>query len=86
MVILSWISFWIDYTCIPARATLPVASFLTLTSLEENIRKMVSTSNVNSDVLEIYLGVCNLFIYAVIIEYGMVGAVEHKMKMVRNVA
>ena len=73
-VFLSFISFWIAHESTPARVALPVTTFLTLTTMLDHVR--ASTSYFGSaDALEIFLIVSVVFVFGVMVEYGIVEAV-----------
>ena len=80
----SWISFWIDYRCTPARATLPVTTFLTLNSMAENLRARDAGSQSYSTALEIYINACSFYVFAALIEYAIVGITDHMWHKVRS--
>lgn len=81
VVATSWISFWIDYRCTSARATLPVTTFLTLTSMAETLRAKDAGSLSYSTVFEIYINVCTFYVFAALIEYAIVGSSDHFLKV-----
>ena len=85
VVATSWISFWIDYRCTAARATLPVTTFLTLTSIAETLRAKDAGSLSYSTVLEVYINVCTFYVFAALIEYAVIGAVDQILKKVCDV-
>ena len=74
VVATSWISFWIDYRCTAARATLPVTTFLTLTTMAETLRAKDAGSLSHSTMFEIYINVCTFYVFAVLIEYAIIEA------------
>lgn len=84
IVATSWISFWIDYRCVAARATLPVTAFLTLMSIAESLRAKDAGSLAYSTVLEIYINVCTFYVFAALLEFTAIGAVDHILRMVCN--
>ncbi len=75
VVFLSFMSFWIHYKATPARVALPVTTFLTLTTMLEHVRSSASIIG-TADALEIFLSGSNIFVFANIIEYALVGITE----------
>eukprot|EP00794_Sanderia_malayensis_P008130 gene8130-9000_t len=74
-VILSWLSFWIDYRSQPARVALGITTMLTMVTI-------LSKSDKASDVLfrsvDLYMFVCNMYVFCAVIEYAMVGIMEER--------
>ena len=68
-------SFWVNYRSTPARVALPVTTFLALTGITDQIRSKVHLIG-GTDILEVYLNVSMLFVYGVIVEYGIVGITD----------
>eukprot|EP00794_Sanderia_malayensis_P007279 gene7279-8090_t len=75
VVFLSFTSFWIHYKATPARVALPVTTFLTLTSMLEHVRLSARIMG-TAIALEIFLNISNVFVFANIIEYAIVGILE----------
>ncbi len=74
-VILSWLSFWIDYRSTPARVSLGITTVLTMVTL-----LIRTTSGGDSKIIfrsmDIYLFVCNMYVFSATIEYAIVGIIE----------
>ena len=81
VVFLSFISFWIAHESTPARVALPVTTFLTLTTMLDHVR-ISSNFFGTADALEVFLNVSVFFIFGVMIEYGIVGAVSTHLEKV----
>ena len=81
VVATSWTSFWIDYKCVSARATLPVTTLLTLTSMAETLRAKDAGSLSYSTALETYINVCNFYVIATLIEYAIIRAADKSLKV-----
>lgn len=71
-----------DYRCTAARATLPVTTFLTLTSFAETLRAKDAGSLAYSAMLEIYINVCTFYVFAALMEFAIIGAVDHFLRKV----
>ena len=81
VVSLSFMSFWIHYKATPARVALPVTTFLTLTKILEHVRISANIFG-NADALEIFLNVSNIFVFTVMLEYGVVGLTANRWSKV----
>ncbi|XP_072901675.1 gamma-aminobutyric acid receptor subunit rho-3-like isoform X2 [Hemitrygon akajei] len=83
MVMLSWVSFWIDRRAVPARVSLGITIILTMSTIITGVNaSMPRVSYVKA--VDIYLWVSFLFVFLSIIEYAAVNyitTVEERMKM-----
>ena len=95
IVIISWVSFWLNREATPARVALGVTTVLTMTTLmtTTNVRfqssigphkrflqsQMPKVSYVKS--IDIYLGTCFLMVFASLLEYAAVGYLNKKLRM-----
>ncbi|XP_078265285.1 gamma-aminobutyric acid receptor subunit rho-3-like isoform X1 [Rhinoraja longicauda] len=83
MVMLSWVSFWIDRRAVPARVSLGITIILTMTTIITGVNaSMPRVSYVKA--VDIYLWVSFLFVFLSIIEYVAVNyitTIEERMKM-----
>ena len=69
IVMLSWISFWINYEAISARIALGITTILTMT--------MISTAAAHDDLskisyikaIDVYLAMCYIFVFAALLEH-----------------
>ena len=80
-VFLSFISFWINHKATPARVALPVTTFLTLTTMLDHVRSSASLFG-TADALEIFLNVSVFFVFGVLIEFSIVGAIDMEWERV----
>uniref|UniRef100_A0A8C6SVA3 GABA(C) receptor n=1 Tax=Neogobius melanostomus TaxID=47308 RepID=A0A8C6SVA3_9GOBI len=71
MVVLSWVSFWIDRRAVPARVSLGMTTVLTMSTIITGVSSsMPQVSYVKA--VDIYLWVSFLFVFLSVIEYAAV--------------
>ncbi|XP_019636934.1 PREDICTED: glycine receptor subunit alpha-4-like [Branchiostoma belcheri] len=73
IVIMSWVSFWIDAGAVPARVCLGVTTVLTMTAQSSRAAGMAEVSYVRA--LDVWIVVCQLFVFSALIEYAVVNFV-----------
>ncbi|XP_039210884.1 glycine receptor subunit alpha-4-like isoform X1 [Crotalus tigris] len=79
IVILSWVSFWINMDAAPARVGLGITTVLTMTTQSAGSRaSLPKVSYVKA--IDIWMAVCLLFVFAALLEYAAVNFVscQHK--------
>lgn len=77
IVILSWVSFWIDRTAAPARVTLGITTVLTMvTFIWSTNASLPKISYVKG--IDVYLVCCFFMTFAVVIEYGAVSFIHRR--------
>ncbi|XP_065116610.1 gamma-aminobutyric acid receptor subunit rho-3a isoform X2 [Paramisgurnus dabryanus] len=83
MVMLSWVSFWIDRRAVPARVSLGITTVLTMSTIITGVSaSMPQVSYVKA--VDIYLWASFLFVFLSVIEYAAVNyftTVEEMKKM-----
>ncbi|NXL13352.1 GLRA4 protein, partial [Setophaga kirtlandii] len=79
IVILSWISFWINMDAAPARVGLGITTVLTMTTQSAGSRaSLPKVSYVKA--IDIWMAVCLLFVFAALLEYAAVNFVSRQHK------
>ncbi|MGH0130276.1 UNVERIFIED_CONTAM: hypothetical protein FKN15_057036 [Acipenser sinensis] len=79
IVILSWVSFWINMDAAPARVGLGITTVLTMTTQSSGARtSLPKVSYVKA--IDIWMAVCLLFVFSALLEYAAVNflARQHK--------
>lgn len=72
VVIISWVSFWLNRSASPARVSIGVTTVLTMTMLmTSTTTTLPKVSYVKS--IDVYLGTCFMLALAALIEYAFVG-------------
>ncbi|XP_077631050.1 gamma-aminobutyric acid receptor subunit rho-3 isoform X1 [Crocuta crocuta] len=71
MVMLSWVSFWIDRRAVPARVSLGITTVLTMSTIISGVSaSMPQVSYIKA--VDVYLWVSSLFVFLSVIEYAAV--------------
>ncbi|KAE9413303.1 hypothetical protein Angca_007908 [Angiostrongylus cantonensis] len=71
LVIVSWVSFWLDRTAVPARVTLGVTTLLTMTTQASGINaKLPPVSYTKA--IDVWIGACLMFIFGALLEFAWV--------------
>ncbi|PIC41149.1 hypothetical protein B9Z55_008670 [Caenorhabditis nigoni] len=71
IVMLSWVSFWINHEATSARVALGITTVLTMTTISTGVRQSLPRiSYVKS--IDIYLVMCFVFVFAALLEYAAV--------------
>ncbi|NXU08284.1 GBRG2 protein, partial [Pardalotus punctatus] len=69
IVVLSWVSFWINKDAVPARTSLEITTVLTMTTLSTIARKSLpKVSYVTA--MDLFVSVCFIFVFSALVEYG----------------
>ncbi|XP_062850887.1 gamma-aminobutyric acid receptor subunit pi [Trichomycterus rosablanca] len=71
LVVLSWVSFWISQSSVPARICIGVTTVLTMTTLMMGARTSLPNANCFIKAIDVYLGICFSFIFGALIEYAV---------------
>lgn len=80
IVIISWVSFWLNRAATPARVSLGVTTVLTMTTLMSSTNAALpKISYVKS--IDIFLGTCFVMVFASLLEYATVGYVEKRIRL-----
>ncbi|WAQ99216.1 GLRA2-like protein [Mya arenaria] len=69
LVVLSWVSFWVDPKAVPARVSLGVTCVLTLTTQSSGTRQLLPpVSYVKA--IDVWMFVCLVFVFAALLEFA----------------
>lgn len=80
IVIISWVSFWLNRNASPARVALGVTTVLTMTTLMSSTNAALpKISYVKS--IDIFLGTCFVMVFAALLEYATVGYLAKHIQM-----
>lgn len=71
LVIVSWVSFWLPRTAVPARVTLGVTTLLTMTTQASGINAKLPPVSY-SKAIDIWVGFCLTFIFGALLEFAFV--------------
>ncbi|TKR77242.1 hypothetical protein L596_018252 [Steinernema carpocapsae] len=71
LVIVSWVSFWLDPTAVPGRVTLGVTTLLTMTTKSSGVNaKLPPVSYTKA--IDVWIGICMAFIFGALLEFALV--------------
>lgn len=77
IVILSWVSFWINIDASPARVSLGLLTVLTTTTMSGGARESLPrVSYIKA--IDVWMIMCLLFVFASLIEYAIVNVVARR--------
>ncbi|CAG2176685.1 unnamed protein product, partial [Oppiella nova] len=67
IVVISWVSFWLDVEAIPARITLGVTTLLTISSKGYNLPPVSYAK-----AIDVWMGACTTFVFSALLEFTLV--------------
>ena len=77
LVILSWVSFWVDVHAVAPRVSLGVTCVLTMTTQTSGLRNSLPpVSYVKA--IDVWMFVCLLFVFAALLEYAYVNTISRR--------
>ena len=76
-------TFWIDYSSTPARVAMGITTVLTIVTMTNAIRNNSPPAGLFRSV-DYYLLMCNLFVFAALLEYALVGLMVNKSKQFKK--
>jgi gamma-aminobutyric acid receptor subunit beta len=83
IVVISWVSFWLNRNAAPARVYLGITTVLTMTTLMSTTnRALPKISYIKS--IDVFLGTCFVMVFAALLEYATVGYLAKRIQMRKN--
>ncbi|XP_023223717.1 glutamate-gated chloride channel alpha-like isoform X2 [Centruroides sculpturatus] len=77
IVIVSWMSFWLDVTAVPGRVSLGVTTLLTLTTSAGNIReRLPPVAYVTA--IDVWVGFCSFFVFTALLEFPLANYISRR--------
>ncbi|CAG0921923.1 unnamed protein product [Notodromas monacha] len=71
IVVISWVSFWMDVDSVPGRTTLGVTTLLTMSTKASGVQMEIpQVSYVKA--IDVWMGACTAFIFAALLEFTLV--------------
>merc|ERR1711892_197698 len=83
IVVMSWVSFWLNRGAAPARVSLGVTTVLTMTTLINSVNAALPKISYMKSI-DIYLFVCFFMIFGALIEYACVGYTDKRIQLRKN--
>ena len=80
IVVMSWVSFWLNRGAAPARVGLGVTTVLTMTTLINSVNASLPKISYMKSI-DIYLFVCFFMVFGALIEYACVGYTDKRINL-----
>ncbi|XP_066962466.1 LOW QUALITY PROTEIN: glutamate-gated chloride channel-like [Macrobrachium rosenbergii] len=71
LVIVSWVSFWLDQNAVPARVALGVTTLLTMSTQTSSINQSLPPVSYTK-AIDVWTGVCLTFVFGALLEFALV--------------
>ena len=71
LVVVSWVSFWLDPHAVPARVALGVTTLLTMSTQTASINNSLPPV-AYTKAIDVWQGVCVTFVFSALLEYALV--------------
>ncbi|XP_042884812.1 glutamate-gated chloride channel-like isoform X5 [Penaeus japonicus] len=71
LVIVSWVSFWLDQNAVPARVSLGVTTLLTMSTQTSSINNTLPPVSYTK-AIDVWTGVCLTFVFGALLEFALV--------------
>lgn len=79
VVLLSWLSFWIDYESAPARISLGILTILTITTQSSGLLRSTPPGSFTR-AIDVWMAICLVFVFSAFIEYSIVNTLARRQK------
>ncbi|XP_050415938.1 glycine receptor subunit alpha-2 [Patella vulgata] len=83
IVVLSWVSFWIDLHAIPARISVGLLTVLTITTQSSGVRSELPRVPYTKSI-DVWMSACLVFVFAAYVEYAFVTVLSRRYKKFSN--
>ncbi|XP_075984302.1 glycine receptor alpha 1 isoform X11 [Anticarsia gemmatalis] len=87
LVIVSWVSFWLDQGAVPARVSLGVTTLLTMATQSSGINASLPPVSYTK-AIDVWTGVCLTFVFGALLEFALVNYASrsdmHRENMKKN--
>ena len=83
IVVMSWVSFWLNRGAAPARVGLGVTTVLTMTTLINSVNAALPKISYMKSI-DIYLFVCFFMVFGAMVEYACVGYTDKRIQLRKN--
>lgn len=71
IVMISWVSFWLNVDATPARVTLGVTTLLTMTTVASGVRtQLPPVSYIKA--IDVWIGACSVMVFGALLEFTLV--------------
>lgn len=80
IVVLSWVSFWIDVDAVPARISLGILTVLTMTTQTSGIHaSLPRVSYIKA--IDLWMAVCMVFVFGALLEFAYVNVLSRRYRL-----
>ncbi|GMT33307.1 hypothetical protein PFISCL1PPCAC_24604, partial [Pristionchus fissidentatus] len=73
IVMISWVSFWIDRRAVPARVTLSFTTLVSLTTLGNGLRFGLPQVSY-AKAIDLWYGACMMFVFCALLEFALINS------------
>ena len=77
IVMLSWVSFWLNVSSVPGRVNLGVLSVLTISTQSSSVNRTLPRVSYTK-AIDIWMATCLVFVVAALIEFAIANVVSRK--------
>jgi len=79
VVLLSWLSFWIDMESAPARTSLSILTILTITTQSSSLLASKPVGSFTR-AIDVWMATCLVFVFGAFIEYSIINTLARRQK------